>query len=124
MKICIPVNEDQGCRSSVCSHFGSAPLFMIVDTESGVCRSIPNANQHHGHGMCAPLAALRGESIDGMAVGGIGAGALNKLIAEGIQVLLSEQSTVEDTVRAYRAGALRPVTPETACVQHRGHAGQ
>jgi predicted Fe-Mo cluster-binding NifX family protein len=71
-----------------------------------------------------PLAALRGESIDGMAVGGIGAGALNKLIAAGIKVFLSELSTVEETVRAYRAGALRPVTPETACGQHHGHIGQ
>jgi predicted Fe-Mo cluster-binding NifX family protein len=122
MNICIPVNEDQGYTSSVCAHFGSAPYFMIVDTESGACRAVPNTNQHHGHGMCAPLAALHGETIDGMAVGGIGMGAVNKLIAAGIQVFLSEQPTVEETVRALKAGALRPVTPETACGEHRGHS--
>jgi predicted Fe-Mo cluster-binding NifX family protein len=123
MNICIPVNEDQGFRSPVCAHFGSAPYFMIVDTESGACRAIPNSNQHHGHGMCMPLAALRGERIDGMAVGGIGAGALNKLMAAGIKVFLSERSTVEETVDAYKAGALRSVTPETACGHHHGHGG-
>ena len=124
MNICIPVNGDRGLSSPVCAHFGSAPYFMIVDTESGAYRAIPNANQHHGHGMCAPLAALQGESIDGMAVGGIGMGAVNKLIAAGIQVFLSERSTVEETVSAYKAGTLRPVTPETACGQHHGHGGE
>ncbi len=34
MNICIPVNEDKGLQSPVCAHFGSAPAFMIVDTES------------------------------------------------------------------------------------------
>lgn len=124
MNICIPVNEDQGLKSSVCAHFGSAPYFMIVDLESGACRAIANTNQHHGHGMCMPLAALQGESIDGLAVGGIGAGAVNKLLAAGIQVFFSEESTVEETMTAYKAGTLRLVTPETACGQHRTHGMQ
>ncbi|NWF91182.1 MAG: diguanylate cyclase [Ignavibacteriaceae bacterium] len=121
MNICIPVNEDQGLRSSVCAHFGSAPYFMIVELESGACRAIANTNQHHGHGMCMPLAALQGESIDSLVVGGIGAGAVNKLLAAGIQVFLSEESTVEETMTAYKAGTLRLVTPETACGHHRTH---
>jgi predicted Fe-Mo cluster-binding NifX family protein len=121
MNICIHVEEDQGLSSPVCAHFGSAPLFMIVDTDNGACRAIPNANQHHGHGRCVPLEALRGETIDGMVVGGIGMGALNKLIAAGIQAFLSGQSTVEETVTAYLTGTLRPVTAETACGQHHGH---
>jgi predicted Fe-Mo cluster-binding NifX family protein len=120
MNICIPVNEDQGQDSPVCAHFGSAPFFMIVDTESGNCRAIRNNNQHHAHGMCTPLASLGGEQIDGMVVGGIGLGALNKLISAGIQVFLSERSTVVETVSAYRAGTLRLVTPETACGHHQG----
>ena len=120
MNICIPVNEDQGTESRVCEHFGSAPLFMIVDTESGACRAIPNSNAHHGHGMCMPLAALRGEKIDGMAVGGIGKGALSKLRAAGIQVFLSGRPTVGETVAAFQAGTLQQVTPATACGQHHG----
>jgi predicted Fe-Mo cluster-binding NifX family protein len=124
MNICIPVNEDLGLKSPVCAHFGSAPFFMIVDTESRTCRAIPNANQHHAHGMCMPLAALSGERIDGMAVGGIGFGALNKLTAGGITVFLAEHATVEDTVTAYQAGSLRTVTPETACGGHHGISGR
>jgi predicted Fe-Mo cluster-binding NifX family protein len=118
MKICVPVTLDKGLESPVSSHFGSAPIFMIIDTETENCRAIPNSNSHHGHGMCSPLSALAGEKLDGMVVGGIGMGALNKLGAMGIQAFLSEQPTVADTVAAFKAGTLRRVTPETACSHH------
>ncbi len=125
MNICIPVNEDQGLQSPICTHFGSAPLFMIVDTDSGSCRPVPNQNQHHGHGMCMPLASLQGEAIGGMVVGGIGGGALSKLQAAGILVYLADLPTVEAALSAFRTGALREVTPAEACRQHgRGPHGQ
>jgi len=122
MNICIPVDEDNGLASRVCAHFGSAPLFMIVDTDGESCRAIPNHNQHHGHGMCMPLEALQGESLDGMVVGGIGMGALNKLIAAGLRVYVSEHPTVAETVGAFKAGTLRTMQPDMACAQHR-HGG-
>ena len=120
MNICIPVDGNQGLQSSVCAHFGSAPAFMIVDTDSGSCRAIPNKNQHHGHGMCMPLQSLQGEQIDGMVVGGIGMGAFNKLNAENIQVYISELPTVAETVAAFKAGTLRLMQPNMACAHH-GH---
>lgn len=122
MRICIPVTEDLGTKSPVSAHFGSAPLFMIVETESGECRAVTNGNTHNNHGMCQPLQSLQGEQLDGMVVGGIGAGALYKLQAAGVQVFLSEHQTVEETIAAYSAGTLRLVTPATACAHHgQGH---
>ena len=118
MNIGIPVNEDQGLQSPICAHFGSAPLFLIVDTATGGCRAIPNRNQHHGHGMCMPLASLRGESLDGMVVGGIGGGALSKLQSAGIRVYLSGLPTAEATLSALKSGSLREVTPGDACAHH------
>lgn len=118
MNLCIPVTEDHGAASPVCEHFGSAPLFMIVDTESGACRAVPNRNRHHGHGMCMPLASLAGEILDGVVVGGIGMGALSKLGAAGIRVFRSEHATVAEALEAFRAGTLRPVEPGTACAHH------
>jgi predicted Fe-Mo cluster-binding NifX family protein len=120
MNLCIPVNEDRGLESQVCAHFGSAPAFMIVDTEGGSCRAILNANQHHGHGMCMPLASLQGERIDGMVVGGIGMGALMKLNAANVRVYLSRHATVAETVDAFKAGTLEPMRPNMACASH-GH---
>jgi predicted Fe-Mo cluster-binding NifX family protein len=120
MNVCIPVDEDRGPESFVCAHFGAAPVFMIVDAESGACRPLRNRNQHHGHGRCVPLASIQGEQIDAVVVVGIGSGALNKLLAAGIQVYASDQPTVERTMAAWKAGSLRPVTLESACT-HPGY---
>lgn len=127
MNLCFPVTADAGLKSPLSQHFGSAPLFVVFDTESGACRAIPNRNLHHGHGMCQPLASLAGEQLDGMVVGGIGMGALMKLGAAGIRVFLSEDATVEEAVAAYTSGSLREATPATACAHHgagpHGHEG-
>ncbi len=124
MKICIPVNEDNGLSSTVCAHFGSAPLFIVVDTDTSECESIENKNRHHAHGMCTPLASLQGVTLDGVAVGGIGAGALNKLRAGGIQVFLSEFATVKETADAAKSGTLKPLQPSMVCAGHGHGQGQ
>lgn len=121
MQICIPVVEDRGLESRVSAHFGSAPGFMIVDTESRNARLIGNSNQHHAHGMCQPLAALAGETVEGIVVGGIGMGALMKLQAAGITVYRAEHPTVGETLAAYTAGSLRPLGHDQACGGHHGH---
>lgn len=128
MNLCIPITQDNGIRSPVSLHFGSAPIFMVVDTESGACRAITNGNLHHDHGMCQPLAQLAGEKLDAMVVGGIGMGAFGKLKAANIRVYFSEHPTVEETVAAFKTGSLREVTPAMACAGHgnepHGHAAQ
>jgi predicted Fe-Mo cluster-binding NifX family protein len=121
MQICIPVLEDQGLESRVSGHFGSAPGFMIVDTESGTCRVIGNHNEHHAHGGCQPLAALAGESVDGIIVGGIGMGALMKFQAAGIAVYRATHPTVAETMAAFKNGRLQPVGEDGACASHQGH---
>ena len=123
MNICVPIEADNGLTSAVCAHFGSAPAFLIVDTDTDACRAIVNGNQHHGHGMCMPLQSLEGERIDGMVVGGIGMGALNKLTAAGIQVYISQHATVGEVVAAFKAGSLQVMQPGMACAHHgHGHA--
>jgi predicted Fe-Mo cluster-binding NifX family protein len=122
MRICIPIDNDQGLDSRVCAHFGSAPTFMIVDTESGACHAIPNGNQHHGHGMCQPLAALRPHTVDGIVVGGIGRRALERLADDRVRVFQAEHTTVGQTMAAFKAGSLRPVSMDAAC-GHGGDAG-
>lgn len=126
MNLCIPITRDNGIRSPVSLHFGSAPIFMVVDTESGTCRAITNGNLHHDHGMCQPLSQLAGERLDAMVVGGIGMGAFGKLRSANIRVYFSEHPTVEETVAAFMAGTLREVTSATACAHHgngsHGHA--
>jgi len=124
MNICIPVNTDQGLSSAVCAHFGSAPFFMIVDAESGACRTLVNRNQDHAHGLCQPLAVLAGEPIDAVVVGGIGAGALDKLMAAGMGVYRAEHPTVDRTVEAFKRGELRGMAMDGACGHGHGQGHQ
>jgi len=119
MNLCIPITEDKGLQSPVSGHFGSAPLFAVVDPETGAFRTITNLNAHHSHGACQPLATLAGEGVDAVVVSGIGAGALSKLQASGVRVFLSEQPTVEAVAAAFKTGTLRLATPATACAHHR-----
>ena len=122
MNLCIPVEADLGLDSRVCAHFGSAPYFLIVDSATGNYRATVNGNQHHGHGMCLPLTSLQGENIDGVVVGGIGRGALGKLMAASIVVYHAEDATVKEVLAAVDAGSLPQVMPHMACGQHR-HRG-
>lgn len=123
MKIGIPVSEDRGLDSPVSGHFGSASYFAFVDTESGECRVVANANQHHGHGACHPLAALAGEKPDGLVVGGIGARALMGLTAAGLRVFLTREPSVAKVLGALRGGELQEASLETTCGHHgaQGH---
>jgi predicted Fe-Mo cluster-binding NifX family protein len=120
MNVCIPVLEDKGLQSRVSQHFGSAPAFIVVNTESGECRTIENQDLHHAHGMCQPLSSLNGECIDAIVAGGIGAGALSKLRAAGLEVFCSEHPTVGGAIAALKEGRLPKVNPATACGHH-GH---
>lgn len=123
MNVCVPINQDEGLNSPVCGHFGSAPAFLRVDTESGSCEVISNNNSHHAHGMCQPLQALAGASPDALIVGGIGMGALLKLNAAGIRVFLAAAPTVAENLAALREGRLAEASPETSCGHH-GHGGE
>jgi predicted Fe-Mo cluster-binding NifX family protein len=118
MNLCLPVTQNLGLKSPVSAHFGSAPLFLVVDTATGTCREIPNRNEHHAHGMCQPLESLAGERFDGIVVGGIGQGALGKLRATGVRVFRANAATVEDAVAALLSGVLEEVTPASACAGH------
>lgn len=122
MNICIPIETDQGIESEVYGHFGSAPGFLIVDTDTLEIRSITNNNEHHAHGMCQPVAAIAGEKVDGIVVGGIGGGALMKFNQAGYKVFYSQFATVKETVAAFKAGTLREFAVENACGGH-NHGG-
>jgi predicted Fe-Mo cluster-binding NifX family protein len=123
MVICIPVSQDEGLKSRVSAHFGSAPFFMLVDAEQRTLRTVPNRNQHHAHGQCQPLAAIQGEQVDAIVVGGIGAGALARIQAAGVEVLWSDLRTVEETLDALGGPGLQRVAPAHTCGHHHGGEG-
>lgn len=118
MKICFPTEQLQGVDSKVFGHFGSAPGFVIFDTETRQVEEITNGDQHHAHGMCQPLKALGGKNVDGIGVAGIGMGALMKLQAAGIKVYRVVEGTVADNVQLVLDGKLAEFSREFTCAGH------
>ena len=120
MKICFPTENLNTMDSRVYEHFGSAPGFVIVDTESKSVEEIDNNDLHHEHGMCQPLKALGGRSVDAVAVGGIGMGALMKLKAQGVKVYRAAMGTVGQNVALILNEKLPEFDPGFTCYGHVG----
>jgi predicted Fe-Mo cluster-binding NifX family protein len=118
MKLCIPVAEDQALNSTVYGHFGSAPLFLLVDSETLAVEPLNNRDEHHVHGACNPLKALAGRAVDAVIVGGIGAGAIRGLRQAGIAVYQCLPVTIAEAVVQFKAGTLPELDAQHACGGH------
>ena len=86
-------------KVKVYGHFGSAPAFIVVETDNNNnVTTINNKNQYHVHGACNPMKALNNQRIDAIVVGGIGAGALSRLKQLGIRAYQAHASTVKENI--------------------------
>ncbi len=122
MKICLPVEKDEGLESVVFGHFGSAPAFLIIDLDTRESKTVINQNAVHAHGACSPIAALGGQQVDAILTGGIGGGALAKLNAAGIEAYQAIKGTVKDNIEAFGKQALPRFVPGHTCGRHGGCA--
>ncbi len=123
MKIGFAVQENEGMESQVYDHFGSAPAFLIVDTEGKDVLTVNNKDLNHVHGACNPVMALDGKSVDAIVVVGIGAGAIVKLNAMGIKVFGASAMTVKENLAFLTEGRLQELTIDDSCRGHEGACG-
>ena len=123
MKVGFAVQTNEGIESKVYDHFGSAPAFIIIDTQGKEIVNVDNKNLHHVHGACNPIMALDGKNVDAMVVGGIGAGALTKLNASGIKVYGSGASTVKENLSLLGENKLQELSVNNSCRSHQGGCG-
>jgi len=123
MKVCIPVAQYCGLESPVYGHFGSAPIFVLVDSDTMSVESLENRDEVHAHGRCSPLKALGGAKLDAVVVGGIGAGALVGLHEAGIRVFQGAGKTVAEVVALLKNGDLKEIDRQHACSGHGDGSG-
>lgn len=123
MKVGFAVQGIEGVESKVYDHFGSAPAFIIVDTEGKEVLTVNNKDLHHVHGACNPIMALDGKSVDALVVGGIGAGALSKLNAMGIRVYGAGAPTVKENLVLLGENRLEELSIYNSCRSHQGGCG-
>jgi len=118
MKVCFAVQKDDGVESVVYGHFGSAPAFIVVDTEIDKAETVNNRDLNHVHGACNPIQAIGGLRVDAVVVGGIGAGAITRLNAEGVKVYRSAAETVKDNLALLKESKLAELSVQNACGGH------
>ena len=121
MKICFPVENNNGLDSQVFGHFGSSPLFMVVNTETLEVTEVSNQDAQHAHGACSPIRALGGQQVDAIVVGGIGAGALKGLNRAGLKVYQSHGATIAENLAWMAQAGLPEFMPGQVCGGH-GHS--
>ena len=123
MNVCFAVQKDDGVESVVYGHFGSAPAFIMVDTDVDGTETVNNRDLNHVHGACNPIQAIGGLKVDAVVVGGIGAGAINRLNAEGVKVYRSAAETVKQNLALFKESKLPELSVQHACGGHQGGQG-
>ena len=123
MKVAFPSQEDWGLDSVVFGHFGSANYFVIVETGDGSFETVRNSERDHLHGQCQPLKALGGSQVDAVVAGGIGGGALGKLLSAGLKAYRAVDGTVKDNLDLIQSAKLPEFTMNQTCGGHGGHGG-
>lgn len=113
MNLCFPVEKNDGLQSKVSGHFGSAPLLLLVDTETEQCVALKR--EHPGRNRLAGL--LAGQTLDGAVVASIGQGAYSQLQATGAKIYKVAAAKIVDNLTKLKADELSELNMETLCVE-------
>ena len=114
MRLCIPTDDDEGLKARICEHFGSAPWFTFVDTETRECEVTANSHAH-GHGRCGGAQIALARPIDAVVCRGLGANARRRLLESGVEVLRSVGGSVEDVLNRWQGNELERIERDGTC---------
>ena len=122
MKICIPTEEPMGLDSVAYGHFGSAPYFLIYDSETKEIEVLNNNEAEHEHGQCNPVTPLKDKGVQAVVVAGMGARALQNLQSMGITAYRIENGTkVQTIIENLDLNKLEKLAVENCCQSHSCH---
>jgi predicted Fe-Mo cluster-binding NifX family protein len=125
MKICIPSQDGLGLESRVHGHFGSAPWFTFVDTDSARVDVVENPACGHDPGSCHHVGMLSRRGVEMVFSAGMGRQALDGLADAGIVVATATRERVGDVVELARTGEVERFRFDAACAggfhPERGH---
>lgn len=118
MKICVPTNKTGGMEDRLCEHFGRAPTFTIVDTDTGEVGVVNNGGEHICGLGDAPskVAQMRARVV---ICSGLGPKALTLLRSQRIEVYVGAKGTVREAIDLWKNHKLRLATMDEACKDHK-----
>jgi len=101
---------------NIFQHFGHTKQFMVCDVENGELMSMGSLDsEEEGHEAIVNL--LKDNEVNVLICGGIGAGAINALMAAGIEVFAGYQGNALDVLENLLTGEDDP-TNEPTCDHH------
>jgi predicted Fe-Mo cluster-binding NifX family protein len=115
MKICMPTMDARGSAGELSEHFGRAPYFTMVDSDTGSVEIVANPEAGHAKGSCSTAELLGGQDVGAVVCRGLGRNALDRLVRLGVTVYRSDHSHVAGALAAYRRGEVHRVTSEIDC---------
>ncbi|MBN2014966.1 MAG: NifB/NifX family molybdenum-iron cluster-binding protein [Candidatus Altiarchaeota archaeon] len=118
MKVAIPTTGHKGLDDEVSPHFGRAPTYTIVDTETDEVKIVDNTSEHMG-GSGKPPEIMHGEGVGILLCSGLGQRAIWMFEQSGIEVFVGTTGTVRDALSLWRSGRLQKATEANACRESR-----
>ncbi len=122
MKVAVS-SSGRDLSSPVEPRFGRCQYFVIVDTDSMAHEAVPNTGVGSAHGAgieAARLVASMG--VKAVLTGNVGPNAYRALSASSVEIVTGVSSTVEQAVKRYLRGELKPTRKPTVG-GHFGTAG-
>jgi predicted Fe-Mo cluster-binding NifX family protein len=120
MKLCIPTMDDKGLDAIISEHFGKAPMYTIVDSETMEVEVFVNESDHNGGVGSTPEHIARyGAQV--VLASGAGAGAISKLKGYGMKVYVGNKGTVREIVQKWASGTLTEADDKVGCSHHGSH---
>jgi predicted Fe-Mo cluster-binding NifX family protein len=120
MRVCIPTTDDAGRAAQLSDHFGRAPYYTIVDTESDEVEVVPNQSRHRG-GKKMPPTYVADYDVDAVLLDHVGKRGMELFDEHGIDVLQTSAGTVDEIVERFQNGDLTELTMQDAHSHGGGH---
>lgn len=124
MKLCFPVEKNEGLQSKIAGHFGSAPLLLVVDTESQEISELERSAEARQPGRARLAQLLEGQSLDALVLTSLGKGAFNRLQSAGVKVYRAGGATISDNLLCLADQRLTEMTAEQLCSHGQHGAGK
>ncbi len=117
MKLCIPTMDSGGLDDTVCDHFGRAPTFTVIDTETNEVLVVKNRSEHMG-GLGKPPEHIAKTGTEVLICSGLGPRAIDMLAEFNIKIFVGATGTVRNAIGMWKDGKLTAATYDVACKEH------
>jgi predicted Fe-Mo cluster-binding NifX family protein len=124
MKVCFPISEDFGVKSTVYGHFNSAPFFLVVDTDTKETLTIANCDPKNPLAGCDPFSALKVYNIDGIIAGCMGDSALQAMNLCGFRVFEAESENLIENMELFKQEKLQESVVQNSAAEGRCSDGE